>query len=289
MPTSATGSRAPAAPEILRHGPLPDAEVVARLIAEAAEAEVMPRFRRLPAHEVGEKARGEVVTVADHAVERRLEAALKALAPGSVVLGEEAAAADPRLLGVLTGGEPVWIIDPLDGTSNFADGVPVFAVMVAFARSGEVLAGWIYDPVARRMASAALGEGAWADGERLRVAAPDADPAAMTGALLAGFFGRRDLARRLMARRGRVRTVPGLRCAGHEYLRLARGETQFALFSRLMPWDHAPGVLIHAEAGGYGAYLEGGPFNPARTDASGLLLAPDRASWEALHGALLGP
>ncbi|MBX6321608.1 MAG: inositol monophosphatase [Rhodospirillaceae bacterium] len=288
MPTSATGSRAPAAPEILRYGPLPDAAAVARLIIEAAEAEVMPRFRRLLAHEVQEKARGEVVTVVDHAVERRLEAALRDLTPGSAVLGEEAAAADARRFDLLRGGEPVWIVDPLDGTSNFTGGVPVFALMVAFARSGEILQGWIYDPVARRMASAARGEGAWCDGERLRVA-PAGDPAAMTGALLAGFFGRRDLARKLAARRDRVRTVPSLRCAGHEYLRLAGGRTQFALFSRLMPWDHAPGVLIHREAGGHGAYLEGGLFDPARIDASGLLLAPDRPSWEALRHTLVGP
>jgi fructose-1,6-bisphosphatase/inositol monophosphatase family enzyme len=167
--------------------------------------------------------------------------------------------------------------------------VPVFAVMVAFVRSGEVLQGWIYDPVARRMASAALHEGAWLDGERLRVAAPSEDPAAMKGVLLAGFYGRRDLARTILERRDRVQTVKSLRCAGHEYLRLARGDTQFALFSRLMPWDHAPGVLIHGEAGGHGAYLEGGPFNPARIDASGILLAPDKASWDLLHRVLLGP
>jgi fructose-1,6-bisphosphatase/inositol monophosphatase family enzyme len=262
---------------------------VARLIAEVAEAEVVPRFRRLAAADVREKARGEVVTVADHAVEARLEAALRSLTPGTVVLGEEAAAADPGLFNLLVGGEPVWIIDPIDGTSNFANGVPVFAVMVAFVRSGEVLQGWIYDPVARRMASAALHEGAWLDGGRLHVTAPSPDPAQMKGALLAGFFGRRDLAKKVLDRRDRVQAVKGLRCAGHEYLRLARGETQFALFSRLMPWDHAPGVLIHAEAGGYGAYLEGGPFNPARIDASGILLAPDKASWEKLHATLLGP
>jgi fructose-1,6-bisphosphatase/inositol monophosphatase family enzyme len=288
MPTSATGSTTPA-PEVLRYGPLPDMAAVARLIAEAAEAEVVPRFRRLAAEDVREKARGEIVTVADHAVEARLEAAFRELTPGSVVLGEEAAAADPSVFNHLVGGEPVWIIDPIDGTNNFASGVPVFAVMVAFVRSAEVLQAWIYDPVARAMASAALGEGGWLDGKRLQVAAPPDDPSQMTGALLAGFFGRRDLAKKIIERRERVRTVRGLRCAGHEYLRLAGGETHFALFSRLMPWDHAPGVLIHSEAGGYGAYLEGGPFNPARIDVSGILLAPDKPSWEKLHTVLLGP
>jgi fructose-1,6-bisphosphatase/inositol monophosphatase family enzyme len=274
---------------VLRHGSSPDAAAVARLIAEAAEAEVVPRFRKLARHEVQQKLRGEIVTVADHAVEQRLEAALKALAPGSVVLGEEAAAADPQLVALLSGGAPVWIIDPIDGTSNFASGIATFAVMVAFVRSAEVLQAWIYDPIAKRMASAEHGAGAWLDGERLRVAAAPSQTSQLTGAVLAGHFGRRNLVRSPAERRALVRTVKSLRCAGQEYLRLARGETHFALFSRLMPWDHAPGVLIHREAGGYGAYLEGGRFNPARIDASGILLAPDAASWQALHAILLEP
>jgi fructose-1,6-bisphosphatase/inositol monophosphatase family enzyme len=274
--------------EIRRHPLLPDPDAVAALITEIAAAEVMPRFCRLARHEIREKKPGDLVTIADEAVEERLTHALRSLLPGSLVLGEEAAAADPAVLDRLLGHEAVWIVDPIDGTGNFAAGRPVFAVMVALVRSGRVLQAWIHDPVAGRTASAAAGAGAWLDGARLHVARPHADPAAMSGTILAGTFGQRELGRRLQERRDRVRAVRSLRCAGHEYLRLIRGEMDFALFSRLMPWDHAPGVLLHAEAGGYSAYLEGGAFDPGRIDASGILLAPDRASWEALYRALLG-
>src|SRR4030095_3156841 len=108
---------------------LPDADRVTRLIQEAAAAEIMPRFRQLAAGDVREKAPGDLVTVADEAVEARLAPALEALLPGSVVVGEEAAAADPNLLNRLFDDQPVWIIDPVDGTSNFAEGRPAFAVM----------------------------------------------------------------------------------------------------------------------------------------------------------------
>lgn len=84
-----------------------------------------------------------------------------------------------------------------------------------------------------------------------------------------------------------MRATTSLRCAGLDYIRLARGEMHFLLFSKLMPWDHAPGVLIHAESGGHARYLEGGAYDPARIDASGLLLAPDAASWLALRRLLL--
>lgn len=266
----------------------PDIDTVTRLIEEVAAAEVLPRFRRLAAGEVREKGPGDVVTIVDEAVEARLATRLTALVPGSIVVGEEAAAADPAVLARLSQHPRVWVIDPLDGTANFADGRAVFAVMVAYVRDGRAVAGWIHDPVRGVTATAAEKEGAWLGGKRLKVADAPATPDEMTGTLLAGFFGARELGRRIQTRRDRVRTKRSLRCAGHEYLRLAEKAMHFCLFSRLMPWDHAAGVVIHAEAGGHGAYLDGGSYRPARLDAGGLLLAPDPESWRALRDLLLG-
>jgi fructose-1,6-bisphosphatase/inositol monophosphatase family enzyme len=267
---------------------LPDIDRVSRLIEEAAAAEIMPRFRRLAAGDVREKAPGDLVTVADEAVEARLAPQLTSLVPGSIVVGEEGAAADPDLLDRLLDDRPVWIIDPVDGTSNFAEGRPAFAVMVALARGTQVMAAWIHDPVTARTAVAEAGEGAWLGGQRLSVAAAPSDPGDMAGVLLAGFFGSRELGRRVDGRRNRVRALRSVRCAGLEYLRLASGEMHFSLFTKLMPWDHAPGVLLHREAGGYASYLEGGAYEPAAIKRSGLLLAPDPESWRQLHALLLG-
>lgn len=266
-----------------------DIDRVAAVIAEVAAAEVLPRFRKLAAGDIREKAPGDFVTVADEATELALEPRLAALVPGSVMLGEEAAHSDPRLLDRLSAEAPVWIIDPIDGTANFAEGKPVFAVMVALVAEGETRASWIHDPVAGVTAIAAAGEGAWLAGRRLRVSTPPAEAAAMRGPVMAGFFGQKELGRRLQSRRDRVSAVKSLRCAGHEYIRAADGAVDFLLFTKLMPWDHAPGVLLHAEAGGHAAYLDGGRYRPSRIDADALLLAPDRASWDRLHETLLGP
>jgi fructose-1,6-bisphosphatase/inositol monophosphatase family enzyme len=264
-----------------------DLDAVARLIREAAAEEIMPRFAKLAASDVREKGPGDLVTIADEAVERRLTPQLTALLPGSCVLGEEAAAVDPRLLERVSGDAPVWIIDPIDGTSNFAAGNSDFAVMVALVHGGRTMAGWIYNPVNLRMATAEMGAGAWLDGRRLAVAKVPDDPARLSGALLAGFFGDPELGRRLQQRRDRVRAVKSRRCAAVEYLELAQGNMHFALFTRLMPWDHAAGVLIHSEAGGYNGYLDGGQYEPARVMAKGLLLAPDGESWRALYERLV--
>ncbi len=266
-----------------------DIDRVAGLIAEIAAEEIMPRYAKLAADDVREKGPGDLVTVADEAMERRLSPLLTDLLPGSRVLGEEAAAADPTLLERLAGGAPLWVIDPVDGTSNFAASEGDFGVMVALVKDDRVVAGWIHDPRDGRMATAERGSGAWLNGNRQRVAKVPADPAMLSGVLLAGFFGNRELGRQVQARRDRVRTLKSRRCAASEYFRLGSAEMHFALFTKLMPWDHCPGVLIHAEAGGYNNYIEGGAYVPSQTSKNGLMLAPDAASWRSLYEILIAP
>lgn len=264
-----------------------DVAKVAELIREIADTVVLPRFQALAAHEVQEKVAGELVTVVDVAAEEALTRRLKHLLPGSLVVGEEAVHAEPALMEQLAGDAPVWIIDPIDGTRNFAHGRATFAIMVALVRAGENLGAWILEPVSGRFGTAELGGGAWMYGRRLQVAAPDR-PERMTGSLHASTYAPKEMARRVEQRRGRVAAVKSLRCAGAEYLRLAEGETHFSLFTRLMPWDHAPGTLLHTEAGGVALCLDGTPYKATRYRETGLLMAPDRASWDDLHATLLG-
>src|SRR3546814_14112525 len=87
---------------------------------------------------------------------------------GSRVLGEEAVANDASLLSMLDEGQPVWAVDPLDGTGNFSAGLPIFTVIVALVVGGEVRAGWIHDPLNGRTSVAHQGEGAFVDGNRVR-------------------------------------------------------------------------------------------------------------------------
>ena len=266
---------------------LPDPDSVTKVLAEAAAAEVLPRFRALQNHEVRRKETGELVTVADVAAEQHISRRLLELLPGSLVVGEEAVAETPRIMEVLGGDEPVWLIDPIDGTGNFAGGVACFAVMAALVRGSRTLAAWIHDPNEERTAVAVAGEGAWLNGTRLR-AAPGGPIESFKGTLHSGMFSSPEMTRHIQARRHLVQTLKTLRCAGQEYLRLAQGETHFSLFTKMMPWDHAPGVLIHGEAGGTGLTLDGAAYDAARRPSPALLLAPDDASWRALHETLFG-
>jgi fructose-1,6-bisphosphatase/inositol monophosphatase family enzyme len=263
-----------------------DVARVSALIEEAAAEEIVPRFGKLAAGDIREKGPNDLVTVADLAMECRLTAALADLLPGSTVVGEEAVADDAQIHDRLDADAPVWLIDPVDGTTNFAEGRPMIAVIVALVHHGRTVAGWIHDPLAGTTATVEHGAGAWWRGERLRVATPT-DLPAMTGPVNFKYFPP-DIRDILKARRERVGAVRPLFCAGQEYLRLASGQIHFALFWRLKPWDHAAGVLLYREAGGHAARLNGEPYRATDRDG-GLLLAPDRASWHTLNDSLLGP
>jgi fructose-1,6-bisphosphatase/inositol monophosphatase family enzyme len=266
----------------------PSLDQVSRLIADVAATEVMPRFRKLEPGHVIEKAAGDLVTIADRAAEERLTAALHELMPGSTVVGEEAVAADAALLDRLLGEQHVWIIDPIDGTTNFIEGRNEFAVMVCLARKGELVASWIHRPVTGATAVAEAGGGAWIDGERVHLSEPPDMAAQMTGTLLAGTYGDKHYNKRLQQRRDRVQAVRSSHSAAIEYWRLLTGDLHFSVFTKLMPWDHAPGVLLHREAGGHAAYIDrGDSYVPADIARPGLLAAPDPDAWRKLHAALL--
>lgn len=259
------------------------------ILRAASAAEIMPRFRNLAPAAIRSKSGPlDLVTDADEAAEAAITTALTRAFPGALVVGEEATARNPSLLDGLSEAPLAFVVDPVDGTANYAAGLPLFGCMAAALMHGEVVASAIHDPVGGDTALALRGEGAWlerADGrcETLRVAAP-VRPGAMSGAASWRYLPpdeRAAVCRNLE----RVAASWDLRCAAHQYRMLAAGSCHFLLFNRLLPWDHAPGWLLHREAGGYSAGLDGSPYRPALR-GRGLLCAPDEASWLALRDVL---
>jgi fructose-1,6-bisphosphatase/inositol monophosphatase family enzyme len=271
-----------------------DLDAVAALIRRVADEHIMPRFRRLSAEDIREKAPGNLVTVADIEAEHALTPALAALLPGSLVVGEEAVAHDPAALDRLNAGAPVWIIDPIDGTLNFAKAVPRFAVMVALVDGAALRAGWIYDPNRPAMAMAMAGNGTWLiepgrERQRLRIAEPPTLDR-MRGSA-SGRLPERGRIHEIIQRSNRLGTLQWIKCAGHEYLNMVEGRLDYAVFGRTLPWDHAAGVLLHREAGGVAGFLDGrtsvkAPYSPLRHNGP-LLLAPSPAIWSSIREVLL--
>lgn len=269
-----------------------DLERLASTLDQVAQTEVMPRWRNLSDLDIREKSGPkDLVTVADEASEKLLEELLPDLLPGSVLIGEESVERDRSLLSMIDGDAPVWIVDPIDGTGNFAEGTERFCVMAALAHRGETIAGAIHQPVNGRTVVAARGEGAWVleggERRRLQVAAP-ADLDAMEGSFNFRFFDEPLRA----GLRERANTAFGDKhhrfgCAGFDYVQLATGRWHFAVYWKNMPWDHAAGLLIHAEAGGVFGRLDGRAYKPNELQG-GILAAVDQPGWQSIRDTVIG-
>lgn len=246
---------------------------------EALEAAILPRWQTLAAHEITAKAADDAVTVADHESEAILFKRLAALLPEATLVGEEAAHAEPTLLDRLADG-PCWIVDPLDGTNNFAQGKPPFGVLVALSDGGETQAGWMLDGLSGRFCHAIKGQGAFLDGERIAARPSGLEPPIAAISLIFMDPHRRAVVQRHIAPHYALVDIP--RCAAEQYPRLALGENDLSIFERTLPWDHAAGVLFLNEAGGRAARMDGTPWRVDDWDRPGLIGAASPALWDAL-------
>lgn len=259
---------------------------LAEILRHAAQTEVLPRFRRLDAGAVRRKSEAiDLVTEADEQAEHAIRAEVEGLWPEALFVGEEAVAADPRLLDALDESELAVVVDPIDGTANFVAGLPLFAVMAAVVAQGETVAGIIYDPMGDDWVMAERGAGAFLrrpseQTQRLAVAAAPALEA-MVGTVSVAYLPR-PIRPRILANLDKVRVANSYRVAGHEYRLFAGGHTHFACYQKLMPWDHLGGALIAEEAGGHVARLDGSRYRPQHR-SGGLLMAPDAESWTRLR------
>lgn len=257
-------------------------------VREAAATEIMPRWRRLAAHEVSVKTGPhDLVTIADRAAEAHLAGALTALLPGSVVVGEEAVSADPAAYAALSGDAPVWIVDPIDGTRPFVRGEPGFCTLVALAWRGELLASWTHAPALGLTAHARRGAGARLNGALMAAGSP------VPGAVIRVACSHPDFTTQEQKRALSGLWTDGLAprpcgAAGLEYLRVAGGELDAVAFTWEYAWDHAAGLLLVSEAGGAHLTASGRPFRLTGGNALPFTAARDGATARRILGVLAG-
>ncbi|WP_299609429.1 inositol monophosphatase [uncultured Tateyamaria sp.] len=256
---------------------------IINLIRRAARAEIMPRFRRLDAGDIDtKKDETDLVTQADTAAEAMITRGLQMAFPHALVIGEEAVSAKPNLLDGVGEAELCFIIDPVDGTWNFAKGMPLFGTMVSVCRFGQPVFGLIYDPVGNDLIMADNTSPAqWLTQTGRVRAIQTAKPKPLDQ--LAGYMHIRLMPpadRALMwTKVGAIAHAGSLRCSAHEYRLVATGAVDFVLSGHLNSWDHAAGVLICQQAGGKAAMLDGSDYN-ATVDSGYLLTASSEEVWE---------
>jgi myo-inositol-1(or 4)-monophosphatase len=228
-------------------------EAVACAAAREAGRMLVGRFQREPGLSVETKGLHDFVTEVDRQAEAIVVSEIRARYPDHAILAEEGSPEAPP-------GGYRWIVDPLDGTTNFIHGVPVFGVSVALEDPSGLLAGATYDPAREEMFHAARGRGAWLNGVPIACSRL----ATLDEALIATGFPFRRLERLdayVEAFTAFVRAAAGLRRAGSAVLDLAYtacGRYDGFWEIGLCPWDIAAGVLLVREAGGVVTDVAGG-------------------------------
>lgn len=225
-------------------------EQLRQLLSTTAQEELLPRFTQV-SHDY--KPDGSLITEADVAVQECLREQLAARWPDIELLGEEMSREEQSAL--LASGRPLWCLDPLDGTRNFAGGIPFFSVSLALLEAGRVSLGLVYDPVRDECFAARRGEGASLNGQALKVPASGVTLKQSTALV---DFKRlpADLAGRL-AREAPYASQRSFGSVALDWCWLAAGRCQVYLHGSQKIWDYAAGHLIFHEAGGFSTTLEG--------------------------------
>ena len=241
-------------------------------IETAKEAGALLEAHRAKPLEMREKSgRGDLVTAADGASEALIVARLRAAFPKSAILGEEGGARAGT-------GEARWLVDPLDGTTNYAHGYPLYCVSIAYEVRGEVLCGVVYAPRLGELYAAERGGGATCNGRPIAVSAVEqiAKSLVCTGFVPAKY--ERNM-RNFSRLSGRAQAVRRDGAAALDLAFVACGRFEAFWEFDLAPWDVAAGALIVREAGGRVSAIDGSDY---RSDGASILASNARVHPEML-------
>ncbi len=263
---------------------------ISDILRDVAEDKIIPRFQSLKAGDIREKTSPtDLVTIADEEAEIEITRRLKDILPESHVLGEEAVSSGLSSRDILKQSEnPVWIIDPVDGTNNFASGKPIYGTMLCLVSGGERVASWIYQIPKARMVACEKGAGVMFDGvpvTQFPKASGDA-PFDTMRAFVSRKFIPPHMRPHVDAQVEKMGDVSTYMCCAWEYVEVLEGKSAFSLYKRIEPWDHMAGVLLLEEAGYYIRKWDGTPYG-ADDLQGGLINAPNEKLWARIYDMFL--
>ncbi len=249
----------------------PELDQICRILRTAATTEILPRFRHVASRE---KADGSLVTEADLAAQAAIAAELAIATPKIPLLAEEMDC-DEQVRRLSDADTGVWCLDPLDGTSNFACGFPLFAISLALIRGGETVIGAVLDPVRDECFCAGYGVGAFLNGQPIQLTPANRGFKDSLAAVDIKRLAPADLVR--LGAAAPYRSQRSLGCVALEWCWLAAGRFQLYLHGGQRLWDYAAGRLIATEAGVASRLFAQTTGRDSSTPALGLSLDPRRA------------
>lgn len=247
----------------------PDLQAIAQKIREIARAEILPRFERV-GYEFKED--GSVLTEADLAANQAITEYLQATYPSIPLLSEEMEPSQQEKL--LQEASSFWCLDPLDGTSNFASGVPLFATSLALFENQQVMLAITYDPIRDELFTASRGQGAYLNGHQLRC--HPINFKLQYAVALVDFKRLPKLMQWVLLEHTPYGSQRNLGASTLEWVWMAANRGHVYLHGGMKLWDLAAGTLILAEAGGYSSDLEGNPVSLTKLANNPVVASPDQ-------------
>lgn len=263
-----------------------DVQKVEGILRDVSNSIILPKFGHLAPNEISTKSSpSDLVTATDIAAEEELKRRLMPLFPGAGFIGEESAAADPTLMKGLDRKGAYWVVDPIDGTRNFVRERPEFGTIVAFILDGVVEHGFIFAAPDNKCAIASRGEGVFWGGHRITPSSSrngEVQGLRSMGWLLPPYKDRL-----VTSLKKNFSTEPA-HCSAYGYIALAKGQYDFALYSRIHPWDHLAGSLLLNELGGRLAFVDDRtPYTPQGSVDRPMLVAAPGRNWQSIADTLL--
>ena len=245
-----------------------DKQTIIEIVRDVAKTEILPRFRSLTNDAIDTKSGfDDLVTVADVAAEKAMTARFHEALPDALIVGEEAVAEDDSVLDLLDSSDLVLIIDPIDGTWNYANGLSTFGVLIAAAYKGETIFGLLYDVVNDDWIETSRGQGTWYvkpnQAPTKIVLSQQATDPSLVGVFSPFLFKDKGHRKSAAETQTKYARVIALRCCCHEYRTMLNGNVDFFISPKPNSWDHAAGILAIQEAGGVVQMLDGRGYQPS--------------------------
>ena len=234
----------------------PEINVLEKACLKASKI-IIRDFGEIEKLQVSKKGPGDFVTKTDKKVEEILIEELEKARPGYNFLAEEGGTTKEKK------SEFTWIIDPIDGTTNFMHGIPHFAISIGLEKSGELIAGIIFDPIKNEMFYAEKGRGAYLNNSRIRVSSRNIvnDSVALTGGPAFAENNKQKFFEEYIAMSNQFHQVRKLGSAALDLVYVAAGRAEIFWHKNLKYWDIAAGIIIVKESGGTISDFKGKPFS----------------------------
>ena len=220
---------------------------------------VLPKFKNLKDGEILYKNKKDLVTCVDIEVEKNLKKILISILPNSLFVGEELFYSNPKIINSYNENQFCWTVDPIDGTTNFVKGKDKFAIMIALSYKDIILQSWIYMPLTDEFYYSKLGEGSFVDGKKI-YSAEDMVISDSIGSISSKYWDNK-YNKRIFEIKYLFKETNSYGCIGIEYIDIAKGVRNFAILSKLSPWDHMAGILLVKEAGGSILHFDKSNYN----------------------------